>query len=555
MQKNCKQCGQNFEILSEDLEFLKKISPVFSEKKYLIPEPTFCPDCRQKRRLAFRNEQCLYHRRCDFSNKQIISVYSPEKPFKVYDQDYWWSDKWDPLDFGRDFDFKKSFFDQFKDLQHAVPRISLINKGSENSVYNNWGMNLKNCYLVIVGRDNEDSYYSYWLWRSKDCIDCAFIMDSELLYECVGCSHCYNLKFSQDCVGCSDSAFLHNCSGCKNCLCCVGLKNKEYFIFNEEFSKEKYEEELKKYLPLTSSVLKNLKSKLAKACDKLPVKNYHGYSAENCVGDYMEECKDCFNCFDAEGSQNCSYGECVMKCKDVFDSARSTLSELSYENLSAVNSYNVHFSTMCWFSNDVFYSDGCNYCKNIFGCCGLKNKQYCILNKQCEKEEYEKIVAKIIRHMTQTQEWGEFFPMELSPFAYNETVANDYYPLTKAEVLEKGLGWYEDESEKMYKGPKVEIPEKIDDATEDLCKKILICEETGKPYKIIPQELLFYKKMGLPIPKKCLDVRHKERMKLRNPRKLWDRKCDKCGKIVKSSYAPERAEIVYCEECYLKQAY
>ena len=36
---------------------------------------------------------------------------------------------------------------------------------------------------------------------------------------------------------------------------------------------------------------------------------------------------------------------------------------------------------------------------HCFGCVGFKHKQYCILNKQYTKEEYEKLVQKIIKQM------------------------------------------------------------------------------------------------------------------------------------------------------------
>jgi Zn ribbon nucleic-acid-binding protein len=63
--KSCKNCNSSFEITDKDLEFYEKVSPSFNGKKYLIPSPTFCPDCRQQRRLTFRNERKLYKRKCD----------------------------------------------------------------------------------------------------------------------------------------------------------------------------------------------------------------------------------------------------------------------------------------------------------------------------------------------------------------------------------------------------------------------------------------------------------------------------------------------------------
>lgn len=153
-------------------------------------------------------------------------------------------------------------------------------------------------------------------------------------------------------------------------------------------------------------------------------------------------------------------------------------------------------------------------------------------------------------------EWGVFFPAHLSPFGYNETVAQDYYPLTKQEALNQGFNWYDEpESTQQHLGVHYAIPENIKDVLDDITKQILTCEATGKPYKIIPQELEFYRKMQLPIPRKCPDQRHKERLALRNPRKLFTRNCSKCRTEMQTTYSPERPETVYCESCYLEHVY
>jgi hypothetical protein len=39
--------------------------------------------------------------------------------------------------------------------------------------------------------------------------------------------------------------------------------------------------------------------------------------------------------------------------------------------------------------------------------------------------------------MKSAGEWGEFFPTELSTFGYNETAANEYFPMTEKEVKTK----------------------------------------------------------------------------------------------------------------------
>ena len=99
------------------------------------------------------------------------------------------------------------------------------------------------------------------------------------------------------------------------------------------------------------------------------------------------------------------------------------------------------------------------------------------------------------------------------------------------------------------------LPEDITKIPDDILNRAIECEVTKKPFRIIAQELEFYRKHNLPIPKRHPDQRHLDRMALRNPRKLFDRKCDKCGKDIKTTYSPDRKEIVYCEECYNREVY
>jgi len=166
-----------------------------------------------------------------------------------------------------------------------------------------------------------------------------------------------------------------------------------------------------------------------------------------------------------------------------------------------------------------------------------------------------------------TPEYGEFFPIELSPFAYNETVAQEYFPLTKEQVQNfpksyewmSGLpsealcvGWKDEEPGVKYDGPPVPIPDTIAETPDSICNEILTCETCTKNYRIVKPELSFYRKMNLPVPHSCPNCRHKARMALRNPRKLWKRHCDQCQADIETTFAPERPEKVYCERCYLK---
>ena len=111
--RKCNQCNTNFDITNFDLVFYKKISPMFDGEIFSIPTPTLCPDCRLQRRLSWRNDKNLYRNKCSESNKDIISIYSPNKSNNVYDHNLWWSDEWDAILYQENYDFKRNFFDQF----------------------------------------------------------------------------------------------------------------------------------------------------------------------------------------------------------------------------------------------------------------------------------------------------------------------------------------------------------------------------------------------------------------------------------------------------------
>ncbi len=183
----CKECNAQFPIEADDIGFYEKFN---------VPAPVRCPECRSRRRHAWRNERVLYRRNCDLCGKSTVTIYSPNKPFKVYCPPCWWSDKWNGSDYARDFDFSKPFFPQWQELQLAVPRIALLTKNSVNSDYTNHSNNNKNCYLSMGTFDSENIMYSTNVLKpSKDCMDCylmSFEAGAELSYECVDSLRIYN---------------------------------------------------------------------------------------------------------------------------------------------------------------------------------------------------------------------------------------------------------------------------------------------------------------------------------------------------------------------------
>jgi len=534
---------------------LEKLAPTVGGKTFVLPEPTLCPDCRQQRRQAAVNQLHLYKRTCDLTGRSIVSNFHASTPYTVYAQDAWWEDAWDPLFYGREFDFSRSFFEQYKELCLAVPHPSLTTayQYDENCDYTNYAGKNKDCYLIFDSDECRDCYYCYSVNGCANCLDCLRARRCELCYEVIDSVNCYGSSYLQDCDNCSESAFLKSCIGCKNCLMCVNLKNAEHCIENRQVTKEEFEATLAHLN--TRGAIEAAKLRFEDLKREHPHKSIHAIQCENVTGDYLLNCKNADGCYDSEGLWDCRHVyQAFMPVKDGMDLEEPGEGERLYECSSCgYSAQNMYFSASTLECQESFYESFCFHCNNVFGCVGLRRKQYCILNTQYTKQEYEVLVPKIIEHMQRTGEWGEFFPMELSAFPYNESIAQDWYPLTKEEVLAQGLSWRDDETK--TDGTGAIVPDSIAETSDDILQATLVCENLSRAYKIIPQELQFYRSRNLPVPTRCFLSRHKARLAMRNPRRLHDRTCSVCQTPIQTTYAPDRPETILCETCYRKAVY
>ena len=558
MTKICAQCTARFEITEGDKEFYQKAAPVFNGEQFDIPEPDLCPECRKKRRLSWRNLRYVYYRTCDFTGEKIMSCYDKDSPLKVYRSDIWWSDKWDPLEYGRDFDSNRPFFEQWYDLIRAVPVLDRYALMNENCDFINGAANCKNCYLSFNMDYCDSCFYVSEAKHSVSCMDCNTISHCELCYECVETERCYNLKCSERCQGCSDSWFLMDCRQCKNCIGCVNLVGKENYIFNKKATPQevaRYKEAFK-----SRAYINEFAQKFQEFSLQYPRKYYYGHSNENFSGNIVQNSKNSFECYDASEVENCSYCYYVFKANNCRDyDIFGDHSEWIYNCMAmGVNcSYNICCMGVWRGSSNNMYCHLMSGSSNNFACSGLKQKQYCILNKQYTKEEYEALVPKILSHMKNEGTWGQFPPQQYAHYGYNETYSNSLFPMTKEEALAQGYRW----KDAIFAGPSIPsnavgadtLSDRLDGMNEnDIKEKAFVCIESGKPFKIIPQEFKLYQSHGLPLPVYNHEVRHLHRRTKQNPHHVWDRNCAKCATGIKTSYDPERPEIVYCEKCYLE---
>jgi hypothetical protein len=661
-ERNCRQCSTPFPITDKDMEFYSKVSPVFPKPsplppskeggsriplsegdtggvreewdkiRYLIPPPTLCPDCRQQRRLAFRNERKLYKRKCDATGNEMLSMFPPTSPFIIYHPEKWYEYDCILRDSPK-YDFQSNFFSQFWSLLQKTPLLWLSVAYNENCDYTNQCGNSKNCYYSFDVGMSKDSLYCNFIDDSSNLVDCSSSHESHSCYSCVDILWCMESYYLLRCSDCSFSTRLIDCTGCQYCSECINLTNAKYCYRNRQYSKEEWE--AREYD--TSWDEMSWEDFLQRA----PRKNLILLSSPESFWDHIAFSRNALSCFEVKDGENIKYIDRSRILKDSMDIRWFWNNlQMSYDSLAVgINAYNILFSQHCWSNvSNLMY---CMYCtdgtKNCFGCIGLRNASYCILNRQYTKEEYESLVPRIIEHMMKTPlieggshgvtggstfEWWEFFPASLSPFGYNETVANEYYPLTREEVVALSLRGTKQSSMSLISGtpgsprsarddetgesflhwptfnwsdyespfPTVEkiipankLPDTIEGIPDDILNWAIECEVSKKPFRIIRQELEFYRKHNIPIPRRHPDVRHMNRMKMRNPRKFYERICDclncednwkqvwrydekefcirdpesssgwRKGKIMITTYSIEKPERVYCEVCYERE--
>ena len=567
--RQCQNCKNDFVIEPDDFSFYEKIK---------VPPPTFCSECRRLRRLSWRNERSFSHRVCELCSDKVISIYH-DNNIKVYCQKCWFSDGWDAIDFGFDYDLSKIFFEQFSVLFRKVPQVSLNGHASNvNSPYVNYVAQAKNCYYCFGGGFSENIMFSN---LGIDCKDSAEIYLSnycEFCYEISNCQKCYRVYFGSNLKDCIDSYFLNDSVNCSNCIMCCNLNNKSFYYKNKQYTKDEF-------LKIKEDLLNKLQKDKNYLIDEFykfliskPKRYANIIKSEDCTGDNILESSHIKNSFGIKKSENCKFClEVLLSARDVYD---SNSIGINIQNIYEVMTGSVNISNImlsCIIRNNslnIQYSYFMTSCRDCFACIGLRSKQYCILNRQYTREQYEELVPKIIKHMSdmpyidskgRVYKYGEFFPSELSPFCYNETIAQEYFPLTKEQAEEQGYRW-KDKEERNYNIDiyNKDIPDNITDITDDITDKIIECAHKGdcnhqctEAFKIIPEELQFYRRMNLPLPRLCPNCRHYERLSQRNPLKLWHRSCMKegCTNEFETSYAPERPEIIYCERCYQQEVY
>lgn len=548
--KICQSCKKDFDILPEDLVFYEKMK---------VPSPVECPVCRRIRRLAFANYTTLYRRKNNGpAGGDLISCYPEEAPFPVFDFAHYYGNAHHSEDYSIAYNENEGFFEQFKKLSDIVPRCAL-NRDPSNvgSDYMNYGMNMKNSFYSFGGLNSEFVDYSLWPIHTRESQDILISLNCELLYEAVFPEHSSRSSFIYFSKNLMDCQYMYDCRDCVDCIGCVNLRHKKFHVFNVDVGEAVYREFAKKLESGSFKEHAKVKQQFWGLVRSSPVRgerNEHATSGS--TGIYMVHTKNVREsiwCLEAAESK---WMEFTVKIKDSYDVTIGSFGEQFYNTaLSGRQSWNNICTLNNLASGDCEYSIDLSNCTDCFGCIGLSNKKFCILNAQYTEEEYRKLVTKIKDKMCSDGTYGTFFPYELSPFPYNATMAQVIYPKTKEEMEAIG-SYYAEPFSNVPMGTKIiggdELPDTPYEVPADLSSSAIADTDTKRPFRIRTEDIVFYKRQKVPLPRLHPSVRVKERLSIVNRFVIEDCICEVCKKKFRG-VLPSAVYRTYCDECYAKE--
>ncbi len=287
----------------------------------------------------------------------------------------------------------ESFIKEFSRILAITPRTPSHSWNCEHCESSDqvfYSKNLTYCFDCV---NCEDSVYVYDSFMAVKNVDCDYAVESQLCYESVDPYSCFNCDYVSSCIQVTDSAYSVDCRSSHDLFGCYLLRNKAYCIFNRQCTKEEYFEKVKLYKTWSA---KRIFAEVETLQLQHPrTQTIEANNTNTHYGNFMFNDKDCYYCFDAAKNKSCMYMYDNHRSELSVDATYSGLITDCYEIVDCVSLNNCSYVVYSKNCNDSMYLYDCFDVKNSLGCVGLSHKQYCILNRQYTKEEYERIATRL----------------------------------------------------------------------------------------------------------------------------------------------------------------
>lgn len=594
--RTCAISQTSFPLFQSEKNLLEKLSYRIANQNIQLPLPTLCPEIRLLQKLLFINQTKFYNNACALSGQKTISRLSPQSGYAIYTNKNRSSDERESSDYGMDIDEHKSVMDHICHLTQATPYQDLIGSLSNtetNAVYTNYTSDIADSYMVWDANNVEKSCYSMLILNATYAIDCLSCSYVENCYQCVDSDHIFACFYCTKVVWTKYSRYMTDCQNCDYCIGCVWLNGKKYYILNQASDEQTYHKTLEK--------LQDKEYREQFVHQWMDISNNRPRPAVTIVGsedvsgsDILESNRVHWS-FTIRDSQDICYSynlQSSQDCLDVFSYGHE--SYCMYNSVQAWRySHHIYRSSTIGKWENLFYCIEVKKSKNCFGCVNMRDKEYCIFNKQYTKEQYESIVPKLLERIQSEWSGYDFLWSQCSPFPYNDTFAMMYFPIrtihypSTSQVLDQNgqLDVYVDDTESFIskawlqvsngvrrpiwwrnKQWEINIPDNIEllykedvaniqDYDSTILHKAIVCEVSGRPFRIVAIELEFYKKYRLDLPTIHPDIRHEKRFLSRANRTLHIRSCSQTGEEILSIYPQNVPFPVYSQKAYSDHMY
>jgi len=593
---------------------LQKISPTIWSKHFPLPLPSLSPKARQIHRMMFRNERKFYHTTCPITKKPIISTIAPERWIRSCESEVFHD--LDHTQFART--YSGNIWSDYEQLLYTTPLIARYTLNMENSPYCNQETDDKNCYYNMGWHYNEACLYNTYAISCETCIDNYRVFNSQHIYNSqtvYKSHHCFWSTYIDD------SSFVYrsyDIAWSHHMLFCNARRNASYMYQNQQLTKQQREDTLQTYKRKIKTIQgkRSINQEYQTFLATVPQKQLNNIQTEKVIGNDLYRSKNLFLCSSGEDGQDVRHSNLFAWSEDCMDIESSGYGKKVYNSIAFMHAHNcVSTSFILETVKDCYYSSYLSGGTNLFACIGLKNKDYCLLNKSYTKQDREQHVSHIITSMQEQWTRWWFFPTHLSHYPYNDTTAQEYYPvkqvlypdgssklisplwLATVTLLEAekfiakahiNFGWTENipitrrtQEKEVTVPPDMKTINACDlpplqNIQENITDLALICTQSKRPFRVVKPELAFYNLHGIQLPEFHPDIRHQQRVNQRPWRELYLRTCDKCGKEILSVYPSITTKTyesenttqpqvqhainhdntkVYCEQCYQKQIY
>lgn len=289
----------------------------------------------------------------------------------------------------------QSFFTEFNRLLSLYPKQPIHIVTSDNCELSDVISNSKNLIYCFDTHKSTDSFYMYDSFICDNCGDCDYAVESQLCYESVDPFKCFNCDFIEYSANMRDSMYCYWSMDCQDVFGCVNLKGKKFCIFNRQLTEVEYRQKVEEYKKWPSE---KVLAEVEKLKLRFPLtQTVAAYNDNSDFGNYIHHSKNCYMCFDAAHNENCGYLYDSFGSKNCFDMFYGgNGNELCYENIQSPRAFNCDYLLHALDCQDSSYLVDCFNVKNSLGCIGLRQKEYCILNRQFNKEDYEKLSGQIL---------------------------------------------------------------------------------------------------------------------------------------------------------------